>query len=280
MDDEQARLQNLQKILHSPSYRIAYQDIDFLTDPRMRATRFELELLKPEYTLERYNVVSTIVVFGSTRIPEPATAQWELERAKARLLETPEDPRRQRAMARAERLAAKSKYYDMARRFAAMVSSQNQSNGEREYVMVTGGGPGIMEAANRGAFEVHAKSIGLNIRLPMEQMPNPYITPELCFQFQYFAIRKFHFVLRAQALVAFPGGFGTLDELFECLTLRQTRRMQEIPIILFGREYWQHVIDFDYLADEGVIDDQDLDLFRYAESPEEAWDIIRQFHNR
>jgi uncharacterized protein (TIGR00730 family) len=278
MEDSQERLQNIHKILHSPSYRIAYQDVDFLTDPRMRATRFEMELLKPEFTFERYNVVSTIVVFGSTRIPDPIVAQRELDRARVRHEETPNDPRRQRALNRAERLAERSRYYEMARQFAALVSSQCQSNGQRSYVMVTGGGPGIMEAANRGAYDVQAKSIGLNIRLPMEQVPNAYITPELCFQFQYFAIRKFHFVLRAKALVAFPGGFGTLDEVFECLTLRQTRRMQEIPIILLGREYWEHVIDFQYMADEGVIDDQDLDLFRYAETAEEAWEIIRQFH--
>ena len=278
MDEEQQRQENLKKILHSPSYRVAYQDADFLADPRMRATRIELELLKPEFAFERYNVASTIVVFGSTRILEPAVAQREVEQARDMLAQTPDDPRLRRALARAERLAAWSRYYDMARQFAALVSSQSQENGERHYVMVTGGGPGIMEAANRGAYDVHAKSIGLNIRLPMEQRPNPYITPELCFQFQYFAIRKLHFVIRARALVAFPGGFGTLDELFETLTLRQTRRMQEIPIILFGREYWDKVIDFQFLAQEGTIDDQDLDLFRYAETPEEAWEIIRKFH--
>ncbi len=278
MDDERERLENLQKILHSPSYRVAYQDIDFLTDPRMRAARIELELLKPEFTLQRYNIASTIVVFGSTRLPEPAVAQRELDRARARLAETPDEPRRRRTLARAERLADRSRYYDIARRFAALVSAESQQPGERNYVMVTGGGPGIMEAANRGAYDVQAKSIGLNIRLPREQLPNPYITPELCFQFQYFAMRKFHFVLRAKALVAFPGGFGTLDELFECLTLRQTRRMQEIPIILFGREYWEKVINFQFMADEGTIDDGDLDLYRFAETPEEAWEIIRQFH--
>jgi hypothetical protein len=278
MDEERERQENLQKILHSPSYRVAYQDLDFLTDPRMRAARIELELLKPEFTLERYQIVSTIVVFGSTRLAEPAAAHRELELARARLAETPDDPRRRRALARAERLVAKSRYYDLARKFATLVSSESQRDGERQYVMVTGGGPGIMEAANRGAYDVQAKSIGLNIRLPMEQLPNPYITPELCFQFQYFAMRKLHFLLRAKAMVAFPGGFGTLDELFETLTLRQTRRMQEIPIILFGREYWEKALDFQFLADEGTIDDQDLDLLSYAETPEEAWQIIRQFH--
>ncbi|MCR4413493.1 MAG: TIGR00730 family Rossman fold protein [Thermoguttaceae bacterium] len=278
MNEDPERKTNLERILHSPSYRLAYQDVDFLAEPRMRATRIELELLKPELTFEKYNIVSTIVVFGSTRIPEPSVARKHLEAAQARLAETPDDPRRQRAVARAERIVAKSGYYDAARRFAALVSSKHQEDGRRAYVMVTGGGPGIMEAANRGAYDVQAKSIGLNIRLPMEQRPNPYITPELCFQFQYFAIRKFHFLLRAKALVAFPGGFGTLDEVFETLTLRQTRRMQDIPIIFFGRSYWERVIDFQFLADEGVIDDEDLDLFRYAETPEEAWEIIARFH--
>ena len=175
-------------------------------------------------------------------------------------------------------LAARSIYYEMARQFGALVSSHCQEDGQRKYVIVTGGGPGIMEGANRGAYEVGAKSIGLNIHLPMEQQPNAYITPELCFQFQYFAMRKFHFLLRAKALVAFPGGYGTLDEFFDALTLRQTQRMQEIPIILFGREYWENVINFKYLSDEGVINDEDLDLFRFAETPQEAWEIILRFH--
>ena len=279
MTEDQIRQENLGKILHSPSYRLAYQDVDFLTEPRLRPARMQLELLKPELTFEKYNIVSTIVVFGSTRIPEPAAAQKIVGEARQRLSETPNDTRRQRHLARAESLAAMSHYYELARQFAALVSSQCQENGKRSYVMVTGGGPGIMEAANRGAFEVHTKSVGLNIRLPMEQQPNPYITPELCFQFQYFAMRKFHFLLRAKALVVFPGGFGTLDELFETLTLRQTRRMQEIPVILFGRQYWEKVIDFHFLADQGVIDDQDLDLFRYVEAAEEAWRIITEFHN-
>jgi uncharacterized protein (TIGR00730 family) len=278
MGNEHERYENLQRIIHSPSYRLAYQDIDFLSDPKMRGTRIELELLKPELLFEHYNIVSTIVVFGSTRISEPAVATKVLEQAKARLAETPDDQRRQRAVSRAERIVAKSHYYDVAQQFAAMVSSQCQEEGERRYVMVTGGGPGIMEAANRGAYDVHAKSVGLNIRLPMEQMPNPYITPELCFQFQYFAMRKFHFILRAKALVVFPGGYGTLDELFETLTLRQTRRLQDIPIIVFGREYWENVINFQYMADEGTIDDEDVDLFRYAETAEEAWNMICRFH--
>jgi uncharacterized protein (TIGR00730 family) len=168
--------------------------------------------------------------------------------------------------------------YDSARQFAKLVSIDNQCESQRDFVVITGGGPGIMEAANRGAFDVGCKSIGLNIKLPAEQQPNPFITPELCFQFKYFALRKFHFILRAAAVVLFPGGFGTLDEMFETLTLRQTHRMQPVPIILFGRDYWSKVIDFQFLADSGVITDHHLDLFTYAETPEEAWQQILDFH--
>jgi len=279
-DDEEERQRNLEKILHSPSYRVAYKDVDFLSSPKLRATRMELELLKPELAFEEQNINSTIVVFGSTRILEPAAAEKKLERARARVADTPHDPRRQRALAKAERIAAKSRYYEIARQFAHLVSSQCQRAGQREYVIVTGGGPGIMEAANRGAYDNGAKSVGLNIRLPHEQQPNPYITPELCFQFHYFALRKLHFVLRAKALVVFPGGYGTIDELFEVLTLRQSGRMQYIPIIMFGREFWEQAIHFQFLADEGTIDDEHLDLFRFAETAEEAWEIIQQFHRK
>jgi len=270
--------ENLKKILSSPSYRVAYKDLDFLASPPLRPTRMELELLKPELAFQEQNVRSTVVVFGGTRIPEPAVAEKKLQRARERLAETPDDVRRRRAAAKAERIAENSRYYNLAREFAGLVSSASQKNGHRDYVVVTGGGPGIMEAANRGAYECGGKSIGLNIRLPREQQPNPYITPELCFQFHYFAMRKFHFILRAKALVVFPGGYGTLDELFDALTLRQTGRMQHIPIIMFGREYWQRVINFQHLADEGTIDDEDLDLFRFSETAEEAWQIIRRYH--
>ncbi len=279
MHDERTR--RLEKILQSPSYRLAYEDASFLSLPELRAARVELELLKPEILLQEQKVRSTIVVFGSTRIVDAAEAKTRLEHARSRLADTPDDVRRQRAVACAERLLAKSRYYDLARRFAHLVSSECQKDGgEFDYVVVTGGGPGVMEAANRGAFDAGAKSVGLNIHLPMEQMPNPYITPDLCMQFRYFAIRKFHFLLRAQALVVFPGGYGTLDELFDALALRQTGRMQDIPIIMFGREYWQRVVDFQFLADEGTIDDHDLDLFRYADTPEQAWDMIQRFHHR
>jgi uncharacterized protein (TIGR00730 family) len=278
VNDERQRQAQLQKIVASPSYRVAYRDVDFLLDPKMRAARIELELLKPELYFDRNNIVSTIVVFGSTRIVEPAAAARLVQQAEAELAGLPHDSRLKRALDRARRLAAKSHYYELARQFAAVVSSASQRDAQRAYVIVTGGGPGIMEAANRGADDVGAKSIGLNIRLPNEQQPNPYITPDLCFQFHYFAMRKLHFLIRAKALVVFPGGFGTLDEMFETLTLRQSRRMQNVPVIIFGREYWEKIVDFQRLADEGTIDDDDLKLFSYADTPEQAWEIIRSHH--
>jgi uncharacterized protein (TIGR00730 family) len=267
---------NLPRILGSPSYRVAYKDVDFLARPEMRAARLELELLKPELYLQANHVRSTIVVFGSTRIVEPAAAQRRLDQAKRELAETPNDPSRQRAAAQAEHLCERSHYYETAREFSRLVSAACQDDPECDYVIVTGGGPGIMEAANRGAYDVGAKSVGLNIRLPREQQPNPYITPELCFQFHYFAMRKLHFLLRAKALVAFPGGFGTLDELFDALALRQTGRMQAIPIILVGREYWRRVIDFQFMADQGTIGDEDLELLDFAETAAEVWATIQK----
>ena len=270
---------NLAAIKSSPSYLLAEQDVAFLARQELRPVRMQLELLKPEMTLAEQGVRSTIVVFGGTQIVEHDAAVARLERAKAKLAERPHDPAAARSVARAERIVAKSHFYDAARRFARLVSSTCQANHECEYVVVTGGGPGIMEAANRGAYDAGGKSIGLNITLPAEQVPNPYITPALCFQFHYFALRKLHFLLRAKALVVFPGGFGTLDELFDALTLRQTGRMQAIPIILYGRAYWEQVIDVQFLADEGVIADAHLDLIDYAESPEQAWEIIARFHN-
>ena len=272
--------ENLRAILDSPSYVLAEQDTKLLARRELRPVRMQLELLKPELALAEQNIASTIVVFGGTRIAEETEATKRVELARAALAVDPSDLRRQRDVLRAERLLAKSSYYDAAREFAQIVSSSCQTAHRREYVVVTGGGPGIMEAANRGAFDVGAKSIGLNITLPAEQIPNPYITPELCFQFHYFALRKMHFLMRAQALVVFPGGFGTLDELTDALTLRQTRRMQEIPIIMFGRAYWQQVIDMQFLADEGVIEDDHLNLIQYADTPHEAWKIIMQFHRQ
>ena len=267
---------DLSKILQSPSYLVAYKDVDFLGRPEMRAARLELELLKPELYFQQSGVRSTIVVFGSTQIAEPSAAKRRLDRARSELAAAPSDRRRQRAASRAERLVERSHYYETAREFARLVSTESQNGKHCDYVIVTGGGPGIMEAANRGAYDVGAKSVGLNIRLPHEQQPNPYITPNLCFQFHYFAMRKLHFLLRAKALVAFPGGFGTLDELFDALTLRQTGRMQTIPVILVGSEYWRRVIDFQFLADEGTIADEDLDLLSFVETAREAWETIQR----
>ncbi len=230
-DELQAKLD---LILDSPSYRLAETDTDFLTRPELRPVRMQLELLKPEMAFVEHEVNSTIVVFGGTQVVPRDQAEARVEKAKVAATANPNDKRAARALQRAERVLAKCDFYEHARNFSRLVSSTCQKQGHCDYVIITGGGPGIMEAANRGAYETDAKSIGLNITLPEEQDPNAYITPELCFQFHYFAIRKMHFLLRAKALVIFPGGFGTLDELFDALTLRQVGRMQEIPIILFG----------------------------------------------
>ncbi len=265
-------------ITNSPSYRVAFEDTEFLNNPKLRAARMELEYLKPELTFEEHEIANTIVVFGSTRIVEPAAARRHLDEARQKAAAEPDDAMFKRSVAQAERLVEKSHFYDVARQFAELVSQNCCPSGNPRFTIMTGGGPGIMEAANRGADDAGKKSVGLNIALPMEQMPNPYITPDLCFQFHYFAIRKFHFVLRTMALVVFPGGFGTIDELFEVLTLRQTGRMQHIPVIIVGKEYWSRVINFQFLADEGVVTCEDLKLFEFAETAEEAWEIIKEFH--
>jgi uncharacterized protein (TIGR00730 family) len=252
-------------------------DTEFLQRPELRPVRLQLELLKPEMTFIEQGVVSTIVVFGGTQVIEKSAAEKRLADARVAAEAAPTDAKLARLVSRCERLLAKSHFYDAAREFARLASAC-QKTGRCDFVVVTGGGPGIMEAANRGAQDVAAKSIGLNITLPEEQLPNQYITPDLCFQFRYFALRKMHFVLRAKALVVFPGGFGTLDELFEVLTLRQTKRMQAIPVILYGREYWNQVLDFQFLADEGVIADEHLSLIEYAESPKETRELICRFH--
>lgn len=269
---------NRQAILESPSYRLAEYDVDFLKRKENRPLRMQLELLKTETLLRDHQIDATVVVFGGTQIVPREQAEAVLREARLDLQKSPNDRQLARAVQRAERILAKSRFYDEAREFSRIVSSASQTDGRSKLVVMTGGGPGVMEAANRGAFEIGAESIGLNIDLPHEQEPNPYITPELCFQFHYFAMRKFHFILRAAALVVFPGGFGTLDELFDTLCLRQTRRMQQIPVILYGREYWESIIDFQRLADEGAIDDEDLKLIDYAETPRQAWDIIAKFH--
>ena len=279
-DDPTLVAENMEAILSSPSYSLAQDDRKLLDKTEMRGVRMLLELDKPELALQAHAINSTVIVFGGTQIVDRDTAQRRLSDARHSQQASPADPLLAREVQRSERLLEQSDYYDMAREFARLVSIDNQCDDKRDFVIVTGGGPGIMEAANRGAFDVGCQSIGLNIKLPAEQQPNPFITPDLCFQFKYFSLRKFHFILRAAAVVLFPGGFGTLDEMFETLTLRQTHRMQPVPIILFGRDYWSKVINFQYMADEGVVSDDHLALFTWAETPEEAWQQIVEFHER
>jgi len=268
----------VENILRSPSYRRADQDTDFLNRDELRPVRLQLELLKPELIQSQERIRSTIVVFGSSRLVEPAEARQRLAEAQAALAQKPDDSDRQRAMMIARNQLALAPYYEQAREFGQMVSSTCQTDGLCDFVIVTGGGPGIMEAANRGAADADAKSVGLNITLPHEQRPNPYITPSLCFQFRYFALRKMHFLLRAKALVAFPGGFGTMDELFEALTLLQSRKVVGLTVVLVGRAFWERLINWPMLVDEGLISRQDLQLFLYAETAQEAWDIIQAQH--
>ena len=277
-DDIALVTENMEAILRSSSYSLAQDDRALLERTEMRGVRMLLELGKPELAFQEDNIESTIIVFGGTQIAEKNTAERRLSEANRNLAMDAENQNLAREVQRSEKLVELSHFYDDARQFARLVSIDNQCDKKRSYVVVTGGGPGIMEAANRGAFDVGCKSIGLNIKLPAEQQPNPFITPELCFQFKYFALRKFHFILRSVGAVLFPGGFGTLDEMFQTLTLRQTHRMQPIPIILFGHDYWSKVIDFDFLADSGVISHEHLDLFEYADTPESAWEKILHFN--
>jgi uncharacterized protein (TIGR00730 family) len=260
------------------SYIPADRDLEFLQREELRPIRIGLELLKPELIQREQGIQSTIVVFGSARLQESAAAKHALHMAEEEAARAPNDPTHQQKVAIARRQLALSKYYDVAREFSRLVSSTCQIDGRCDYVIVTGGGPGIMEAANRGADDVKAKSIGLNITLPHEQRPNPYITPELCFQFRYFAMRKMHFLIRAKALVAFPGGFGTLDELFETLTLLQTGKTENVLVVLVGRDFWESLINWQLLVENGLIGQEDLRLFHYAESAQEAWDVISR-HN-
>ncbi len=262
----------------SSSFIPADKDPEFLQRDELRPIRIGLELLKPELIQKEENIQSTIVVFGSARLQEPAAARQALKKAEEALAQASRDPGYQRNVAIAKRQLELAKYYDVAREFSRVVSSTCQIDGHCDYVIVTGGGPGIMEAANRGAADVNAKSIGLNITLPHEQHPNPYITPSLSFQFRYFAIRKMHFLIRAKALVAFPGGFGTLDELFETLTLLQTGKTDKVLVVLVGRTFWEGLINWQLLVDCGLIAQTDLDLFHYAETAQEAWDLISR-HN-
>ncbi|MBK1687929.1 LOG family protein [Rubrivivax gelatinosus] len=268
--EEDARTLESQRYAGPESaYRLAFTDTNFLLREELRTVRMQLELLKPEMLQRELGIESTIVIFGSARILPEDQARERLEAARSTGDAT--------AAARAEAALAMSAYYEQARRFAAIVTERSAKLETPIYV-VTGGGPGIMEAGNRGAFEVGGKSIGLNIVLPHEQAPNPYITPELCFQFHYFALRKMHFLMRSKALVCFPGGFGTLDELFETMTLIQTGKSRPRPILLFGRAFWEKLINFEHLVATGMIGAGDLNLFRFVETAEEAWDHLASFY--
>jgi len=268
----------VQALLQAPSYRRADRDADFLEREEVRGLRLQLDYLKPELLMQQEQVGHTIVVFGGTRLVEPAAAEQRVQTLEQRLQERPDDRQLQRKMAVARRILANSRYYTVAREFGRLVGESGDGPRDSRLVVMTGGGPGMMEAASRGAFEAGAKTIGLNIDLPHEQFPNPYITPELCFRFRYFALRKMHFLRRARALVAFPGGFGTLDELFETLTLIQTRTIRPVPVVLIGRAFWERALNFDFLQDEGVIDDEDREIFWFAETAAEAWAGILDWH--
>jgi len=254
-----------------PAYRLAFRDTDFMLRDELRPVRFQLELLKPEMLLDEAGVGSTLVMYGSARIPSPQQAEQMAPSANGL-------PEAEAVVAR--NLAAKARYYDEAYRLARMVSERGiVEDGERQFVVCSGGGPSIMEAANKGAADAGAQSIGLNIVLPHEQAPNAYVTPHLSFQFHYFALRKMHFLMRARAVAVFPGGFGTFDEFFELLTLIQTGKMKRIPILLFGRDFWNKVVNFEALADEGTINRADLDLITWCETAEEAWGAVCGFYS-
>ena len=270
---------NLNLIINSDTYKLAYEDIGLLNRNEMRGVRMLLEITKPDLILEENKILSTIIIFGGASIAEESKTKEKIDDIKKLIKKNPSSVLLKRNLNRLENLLSMSHYYQSAREFSKLASINNQSKSCNSHVIVTGGGPGIMEAANRGAFEANCKSIGLNISLPNEQIPNAFITPGLCFKFNYFALRKIHFVMRSIAAVFFPGGFGTLDELFELLTLRQTGMKTKIPIILFGREYWDKIINFEYLADHGLIADEHLNLFKYADSASEAWEIIKLSKN-
>ncbi len=257
--------------LQADAFRLAFADPEFLLRRETRGIRFQLELLKPDLAQQALGVANTIVVFGSARFCDPDEAQRRLEAARA--------SGDTQALARAERDARNAAHYEQARRFGHLVAEHSHQLPENERLFIcTGGGPGIMEAANRGAHEAGALNVGLNIALPHEQHHNPYISPSLCFKFHYFALRKMHFMMRAKALVAFPGGFGTLDELFEILTLVQTGKSEAVPVVLFGSTFWQRLINFDLLVEEGMISPKDLALFKLVDTPEDAWEAIQAFY--
>jgi len=265
-------------LMESPSYRLAEEDTDFLKSEEARPVRLHLEYLKAEVIMQKMGVEQTIVVFGGARIKEPKSALKKLKKIEKKIKANPGDEKLLLALRAAERMVELSRFYKDARKLGRMVGNAGDGPEDNRVIMMTGGGPGIMEAANRGAYDVGAKSIGLNIQLPYEQYPNPYICPELCFQFHYFAIRKLHFLKRAHALVAYPGGFGTLDELFELLTLIQTHKSPEMPVVLVGKAYWERLIDWEMLVDMGAIAPGDLKLFAIVDNAKEAWDYIIEWH--
>ena len=282
-----------ERLLNCPSYRPVTRDVDFLESSEGREARILAEFLKVEHALERMKIRSTVIVFGSARTPTPENARENLRQAEKNAKDNPDDEALRQAVKRAKFAVKNSKYYEQAREFGELVSRRYAKfvveqlvEGDREvlrqsdFVVCTGGGPGIMEAANRGAFDAGAPSIGFSVSLPFEERPNPYVTPGLCFNFHYFSLRKFHFLLRAKALVAFPGGFGTFDELFEALTLRQSEKIQRLPIVLFGEEFWRKTVDFDYLIDFGLISPEDMNLFHFVKTAEEACDVIETFYKR
>jgi len=255
------------------AYRLAFKDPEFLVRPETRGIRFQLELLKPDLIQTEHGIVNTVVVFGSARFKSLEQAQSQFEKVQ---LAHPDLPQSE-AIGLAQQDLQNAHYYEAARELASLVSHGCAALAPSERLTIcTGGGPGIMEAANRGAYEAGAISVALNISLPHEQAPNPYITPALSFQFHYFALRKMHFAMRAKILIAFPGGFGTLDELFEILTLVQTRKVQATPVLLYGSDYWKKLINFEWMLESGTISKQDLDCFKYVDSPEDAWREVKK----
>ena len=262
----------------SKSYKLAFDDPEFLLRDELRPVRLQLEIMKPEIMQQELGINATVVMFGGARIPDPETAAKRLQDEEIQANREPLSDMAGMRVGCARRVLAKSHYYDEARELARLITEHCINDDGCDLVVATGGGPGIMEAANRGAYEAGGKSIGLNIVLPHEQAPNQYITPELCFQFHYFAMRKMHFLMRARALVAFPGGYGTMDELFETLTLIQTKKIKPLPVILFGKEFWSRAVDFDFLVSEGVIAPEDKNLFNLVEKADEAWKMIREFY--
>ncbi|WP_323785025.1 TIGR00730 family Rossman fold protein [Thalassovita sp.] len=266
-------------IMNSPEYRQADEDVEFLQGEATRGVRLQLDYLKAENLFREHGIAHSIVVFGSTRIAEPKAIREKVTALEALVAQNPGDHEAERDLRIARRLLDRSRYYDVAREFGQIVGRVEGESGNR-LAVVTGGGPGLMEAANRGAHDVGARTVGLNITLPHEQFPNPYLTPGLCFRLHYFAMRKLHFMQRARALVIFPGGFGTLDEMFEALTLIQTRKIKPVPVILVGRSYWENAFNPEFLMEEGTIDPEDRDLFWYAETAEEIWDDIQRWYDR